>query len=62
MALQRLMEVLQKGDEVYHAPVLDILIAIFKVPSTSTDCLLPLQTFQPREPETMKEDIMCMQG
>lgn len=56
------MEVLQKGDEVYHAPVLDILIAIFKVPSTSTDCLLPLQTFQPREPETMKEDIMCMQG
>ena len=31
MALQRLMEVVQKGDEMYHGMVLDILKAIFEV-------------------------------
>ena len=31
MALQRLMEVVQKGDEMYHGVVLDILKAIFEV-------------------------------
>ena len=31
MALQRLMEVLQKGDEMYHGMVLDILKAMFEV-------------------------------
>ena len=31
MALQLLMEVVQKGDEMYHGVVLDILKAIFEV-------------------------------
>jgi hypothetical protein len=31
VALQRLMEVVQKGDEMYHGVVLDILKAIFEV-------------------------------
>ncbi len=37
VALQRLMEVVQKGDEMYHGVVLDILKAIFEVKFPADD-------------------------